>query len=600
MTRPALLFLFCAQFPLLDLALRGGRAVEGVATRGAAAATLQSVSLWLVASWLARGRASRASLAARALVALIAGFTLATQALFFLRFAQWIDGQVIRSALADWHDVAPAVRAELPRLAAVTALLAAVELAWLSASVKGLGRPGKWETLAPVLSLVLLVPLASAGKGPPDLRLLAAAAAPLGPSPSRASQGTPQAISLPKLPVHAATLPNVVLIVTESVRADEYCSSPVDTCPTAPRLNTLLPDRIGLPEMRSLASYTAVSMAVLSTGRTQDIPRAELMASPTIFDAMKAIDAGGPPPFTAFWSSHYAPVFHLETPERDIDSTTYHETFFGPEDGDDGDVRLAEHTIRRLPELPSPFFLVLHFHDTHLLYSFDEREAPFTPWTRKVRWETMPELRNAYRNAIHFQDRQVARVMEALRADARWPRTFVLFTSDHGESFGENGQIHHGQDLLDEQIHVPGWVTFGPQVLREDQERALRENAPKMLTHLDVAPTILDLFGVLGAYGLAPHVRKMGGQSLLRPMNPPQAAAITNCTEEFTCPWSTWGLLRGDTKLEAQPWDPGWRCHHLGGGREVQIGLAEEGCRELVALSRGRFPKLPNGADNRD
>jgi hypothetical protein len=598
---------FCAQFAMIDLLLRGRRAAA-IASVGGAIAAFQSVCAWGALAGLA-GRSARA----RAAVGVLAGAVLAVQALFFRRFAQWIDAQVIRSALASIHDVAPAFRAEVPGLLAAIGVGAGIEIVLLWASGAGrargagaarggrtgrAGRVARWDVIAPAALFAALLPVGSLGAGAPDGRLAAGLVA---PAVSHARTEAGASVRLPPLASRAEAPPNVVLIVTESVRADEYCAAPLPSCAVAPRVNATLPERIGMPEMRSLASYTAVSMSVLVTGREQDVRREELFGAPTVFDAIKAMDTAGAAPFTAYWSSHYFPVFHWEDPRRGVDSYVTRETLFAPDDdGEDGDARLARYAIDRLPGLPSPFFVLLHFHDTHLLYSFDEKNAPFQPWTREVEWSKMAALRNAYRNAIHYQDGAIADVLAALKSDPRWARTVVMFTSDHGESFGEHGQIHHGQDLLDEQIHVPAWVAAGAEALSHERAQALRENAGAFVTHLDVAPTILDLFGVLDSYGLAPHVRRMAGRSLVRPIRAAAPiVAMTNCTEAFPCPWSTWGVMRQDRKLEAQAWDFGWNCHALGGGAEAPLPLDDAGCQALLAESRRRFDKLPNGAPNR-
>lgn len=590
--RGLLLPLFCLQFVLLDLALRRGRAIHHYASSPSAAlVALHSACLWL-ALVIACGRARWL----RAGLGLVAGFVVAFQAMCFARFSRFVDRHVARTALLSWDDVAPAFHAELPRLAAITVIVAAVEIAWL----RGCRAPSFGRRRAGALAafaLLLLVPLTVTNRGAPDLRLVDVAAALPFASPERVAVA---ATSVPNVRSPRASLPNVVLLMTESVRADEYCSAPRPACPTAPEINALLPDRVGIPQMRSVASFTVVSMSALLTGRAQNIPRVELLASPTVFDALKALEAGGDEPYTAYWSAHHAPMFSWDDPRRSIDSYVTHETLFEQEGAShNADVRLSEMFRARLQGLPSPFFVVLHFHDTHILYGFDESRAPFAPWTRDVRWETMPELRNAYRNAIHAQDRSIAAAMRALREDPRWPSTFVLFTSDHGEAFGEHQAIHHGQNLLDEQVHVPAWIAHGEDVLSPEEKAALRVNAGTFVTHLDVAPTLLDLYGLWDAPELRPYTKKMPGRSLLRPHSEPlRAVPMTNCSETFPCPFNNWGMLRGDHKLEAQAWDREWRCRVIDGDREVDAPPGDPECEALLNESRAELPDLPNGSPN--
>lgn len=589
--RMLLLLLFCLQFALLDLALRRGRALHGASPVGAAALALQSACLWL-ALVAAAGR----SRGPRAALGLVAGFTVAFQALFFERFSRFLDRRVARSALLAWGDVAPALVAELPRLALVAALCGGIQLAWLRASAPPSFFRRRPAAVA-ALALALLVPITASSQAPPDLRLLDVAASLPFTSPEREAVA---ATRVPGVRSPRTSLPNVVLLVSESLRADSYCSEPRASCPTAPEVNALLPDRVGLPQMRSLASFTVLSLSALVTGRAQNVSRAELLGSPTVFDALKALEPAEARPYTAYWSAHEAPMFPWDDPKRSLDSYVTFETLFDQEgSSSNADIRLSQMFRERLAELPSPYFILLHFHDTHGLYAFDEANAPFQPWTRDVKWETMPELMNAYRNAIHAQDRSIASVMRALREDARWADTLVFFTSDHGEGFGEHHAIHHGQHLFDEQIHVPGWVSHGEDVLSAEEQGALRANAASFVTHLDVVPTLLDLYGLWDAPELTPHVAKMPGRSLLRSYSsPPRPVPMTNCSETFPCPFNNWGMMRGDHKLDAQAWDSRWLCRRIEGDREVSAPMDDPACEALLEASRSEFPELPDGSAN--
>ncbi len=589
--RSLALALFALQFVAMDALLRRGATHPWASSSGTLALGLLSACFWLSLA-LASGRGAWRRVALGA----VAGSMLAFQWLFHARLSRFLDRYVARSALLSWGDVAPAFVVELPRLAAVAVLFSVIEIFCLRVARSPVAvRPSR-AALAAVAALVIL-PFTPAAKGPPDLRLLDVVASLPNLSPERVAIA---ATSVPVLRAQRGALPNVVLIVTESVRADEYCSEPRPDCPTAPEINALLPERIGLPEMRSTASYTVLSLSALITGRPQNIERAELFRSPTLFDAVKALERDGVRPYTAYFASQEAPMFAWDDPARSTDAYVTFETLFQQQGTSlNADVRLSEMFRARLPDLPSPFFVVLHFHDTHLLYGFDEARAPFQPWTRSVRWEALTELKNAYRNAIHAQDRAIAASVRALREDPRWKDTFVLFTSDHGEAFGEHGAIHHGQNLFDEQIHVPAWIAHGDAALTPAETSALRASAKGFHTHLDVAPTVLDLFGLLDSPELAPHVAKMPGRSLLRGHSAgPNPVAMTSCSDTFPCPFNTWGVLWGEHKLHSSGWDTGFRCDTLRGGVESPAAPGDPVCEALWERSRVEFSELPNGAPN--
>jgi glucan phosphoethanolaminetransferase (alkaline phosphatase superfamily) len=64
--------------------------------------------------------------------------------------------------------------------------------------------------------------------------------------------------------------------------------------------------------------------------------------------------------------------------------------------------------------------------------------------------------------------------------------TFIIFTGDHGESFGEEGYTSHANSIIQPQLQVP-FVIYHPEV------------SPQMFsfsTHFDVMPTLLDFCGV--------------------------------------------------------------------------------------------------------
>jgi len=114
----------------------------------------------------------------------------------------------------------------------------------------------------------------SASRGTPDLRLLHGLLWGLKPSSAQAAQS----IAVPPLPSRRDRLPNVVLVMGEGVRADVGCRG----CGATPRLDALLPDRIELSELRSVATFTVVSMSAITTGRAQVVSRRELVSMPSV------------------------------------------------------------------------------------------------------------------------------------------------------------------------------------------------------------------------------------------------------------------------------------------------------------------------------
>lgn len=117
------------------------------------------------------------------------------------------------------------------------------------------------------------------------------------------------------------------------------------------------------------------------------------------------------------------------------------------------------------------FFLWVHMFEPHAPYGNPHNGQP-------------PEAR--YREEVAEADRQVSRLIAAL-AD-RESSTLIVATSDHGEAFGEHGEISHSVFVYDTTLRIP-LVVAGPGI-----KAGTRINEPVSL--LDVAPTVMKVLGV--------------------------------------------------------------------------------------------------------
>ena len=569
-----------------------------VALRGAAAYVRQPVlvfgALASAALWTALGCVAARPL--RAIAAAVAGALMAGDAVLYRYYRVPLDRQVVASALHHWSDVKPVLVGVLPLLLPLAIVSCALEYVWLSRLT-----PNRRMGMGALAVLALALAVVSPRDATADLRALDSFAL-VWPWP-RGAAPTAAAASLPPVTSRRDTLPSVLFIVTESVRAASYCGESGGTCPRAPEVAALVPDRIALHQMRAVASYTSVSVSALLTGLSQEGPRADVLRAPTLFDYARAARAGDARMTVAYWSAQSASVFEGDA-RRSVDSWVTLETLLGHGVEDEDSVvdrgmdrMLAAYATREMRALRPPFFLLLHFAGTHAPYFVDEARAPFQPWQHTVTWAGLPSLERAYENAIFEQDHSIAASVAAFFEATAGTPSIVVFTSDHGEAFGEHGAIHHGQNLYDEQIHVPAWIASRNGGLTEDATRNLASHEDAFVTHLDLVPTVLDALGVLDAFPVLPYRARLRGQSLLSPPLPATSPIVlTNCTGMFPCPVNTWGLLQGDRVLEAQPWDADWNCVDLRNGEEHATGSL---CSALREASRSVFPLLPSGAPNR-
>jgi Sulfatase len=97
------------------------------------------------------------------------------------------------------------------------------------------------------------------------------------------------------------------------------------------------------------------------------------------------------------------------------------------------------------------------------------------------------DVRGHWSAEVAVVDAELARLLVALDAAGLRDRAIVIVTADHGESFGAHGGWAHGTSLYDEVLRIP-LVVLVPGVA------AAQIDTPVSL--VDVAPTILDLFGL--------------------------------------------------------------------------------------------------------
>lgn len=398
--------------------------------------------------------------------------------------------------------------------------------------------------------------------------------------------------SLPKKPAR-----NVVFVLTESVRADVACSEHRAECPTQPETNAAVPERIALSQMRSNSSTTAIQLAVLWSGLQPSAGRKELHAAPLLFDFAHA---GGID--NAYWTSHHMMFANSRLWVQDL--PTSHRV--GATDLDPvadidlgaNDAFLAERVKKEIGELKEPFFAVIHFGNTHVPYLVDPARSPFQP-SEDTKDEAKNEVyRNYYKNAVYLQDKAIGDVLRFLKGADFASRTVIVYTSDHAEAFREHGQLGHTGAILDEEIHVPGWIDAPAGTLSDAERTALLANKDALLFHTDITPTLLDLMGLWQEPQLEQYRRKMVGHSFLRPFGPERAEMtleMTNCSGVWGCAYKNWGVMRGPRKVEGREWYAGWRCFDVLKDPEEKNDLGRAGCGDLMDFADKAFGEPPSG-----
>ncbi len=152
--------------------------------------------------------------------------------------------------------------------------------------------------------------------------------------------------------------------------------------------------------------------------------------------------------------------------------------------------------------------VVLHTQGSHFSYNqqYAAEHRRFMPDTYSN--EAMPRdianVINAYDNSIVKTDAMIAETIDVLRDR----NAVVLYTSDHGESLGENGVFFHGtKKVADEQYEVPLFLWYSDvyEKSRPDVVARLRRVRGTPVTHDFIYHTLLGLGGIRSTIASASH-----------------------------------------------------------------------------------------------
>ncbi len=302
---------------------------------------------------------------------------------------------------------------------------------------------------------------------------------------------------------------NLILVSVDTLRADFLGFHGYER-ETSPYLDTLAEQGLVFEAAMSTSPWTLPSHASLLTGLYPSHHGAKsehaALAEPVRTLAQLLAEAG----FTTvgFVNSHYlSDRYGLE---RGFEDFRYATEFTQQT----GSSPIGDWAIGWLREGPrEPFFLFLHFYDTHsgyrplpyyarrLVRPYDGKADGSTRQllaSRRGRFEIGAEdaryLSDLYAAEILQLDDVLARVIGTLDSEGLRERTLLVLTSDHGEEFLEHGGVAHGRTQYQEVMHVP-LLLQGPGV-----PRGKRVSEPVSL--VDVLPTLLRLFGLSVPAGL--------------------------------------------------------------------------------------------------
>ncbi|MCH2171961.1 sulfatase [Myxococcota bacterium] len=167
---------------------------------------------------------------------------------------------------------------------------------------------------------------------------------------------------------------------------------------------------------------------------------------------------------------------------------------------------LAENT-----DSPDPLFLYIHTADPHAPYTpprdYRKRFAPTVEEPgfgslehlrelaarNKPRPGELEGLRALYDGEIAFNDASFGALLERLREFGIYDAALIVLLSDHGEGFGEHGQLQHGKTLFGEEQRIPLMIKL-PAAIAGSAARNVWLQEP--VAQVDILPTLLDILNL--------------------------------------------------------------------------------------------------------
>jgi arylsulfatase len=321
--------------------------------------------------------------------------------------------------------------------------------------------------------------------------------------------------------------PNVLFVILDAGRADHFGAYGYSR-PTTPNIDRLAREGIVFERAFTPAVYTLGAMSSVWTSQYPDRHHAEVsFAARLPADRLTLAELLGAQGIhtAGFVANVIAGSFN----GFDRGFAEFHEVWRDQATSDAGGLArtvpawLDAHRDKR-------FFAYVHFREPHSPYDppapYDTRfgadgpiakaarRAPGDAWITEVnqgRRILTPEERDhlvrLYDGNLAFADDVVGQIRAALEKAGLLERTVVIVAADHGEALFEHKWIGHNVQLYDESVHVPLVVR-----LPSGKGPAAGTRVAAMTDLLDLAPTIADLFGVLGKGG---SDQRFQGRSLL-------------------------------------------------------------------------------------
>lgn len=360
----------------------------------------------------------------------------------------------------------------------------------------------------------------------------------LGAAPARRAEPGADAVKF------AASLsgarPNVLLIVLDAARAVSF-GAYGHSRDTTPNLDRLASEGFTFDNAYTTAAYTLAAMSSVWTSQQPDrhhgdlafsakLPKDRLMLAEVL--TAQGIHTAG------FVANSVAGAYNgFDRGFREFDEPWKK---YGSQAS--GFRNVIPGFLDRMKKEGTRFFAYVHYREPHHPYDppppFNTRFGPDAPipkarreggpaadkWLKDINQglikptpEEVEHIRRLYDGNLAFADQEVGYLRSELQSRGLLDNTVVIVIGDHGEGLYEHAYIGHNAQVFEETARVPLIVAL-PKAQGAAHPPA---RIPSLVDLTDIAPTILDVFGLSGAGGTA---RAFQGHSLLPHLANPNAA----------------------------------------------------------------------------
>ncbi len=336
---------------------------------------------------------------------------------------------------------------------------------------------------------------------------------------------------------------NILVITVDSMRADmPWLGYKRDI---APNLSAFAKTAVSYSRFYSISSYTAMSLGGFLAGRYPgEIDRSGYFFSnhpDSVLMFPELLQKAGIRTMSAHAHFYFEPQkagFHQGFDVWQIVPGLIKDNHTDKNITSPQHVELAKQQLTDKANIGGRFFAWYHLLDPHDEYMPHEGIGPYGKSTR-----------DKYDAEMTFTDKYIGELFKFVESQEWGKRTAIIISADHGEAFGEHKMYRHGFEIWNVLTHVP-------LMIKAPGITARQIDTPR--SGIDLAPTILDLFGVQ-------KDPAMSGVSLVGEMygKDPEARDVIIDLPRTSDNDRRRAMVRGDLKLIAEGDDEGFRFFNV-------------------------------------